>query len=123
MTIHIDTLKSLVNKVNTDLGTFCSEFSYKRKELAKLGKAPNRNFLFKYTDDSRNWAINEGGGTEIQFHLNLRDNEVGYGLGFNTQYVPYANQMSSVDYMKPYAKAFLELLEKNGTQWKNEGFD
>lgn len=121
--MNVKTLGELVYKINQDLGDFCSDFAYKRKELAHLNKSPNRNVLFKYSDTNRDWAINEGGGTEIQFHVYLRDDEIGYGLGFNTQYVPFANEMSAVEYMKPYGDAFLELLKSHRDSWKKLGFD
>jgi MoxR-like ATPase len=100
----------LVNLVNTSLGGFCNEFGIKRKELAGLGKVPKRGILFKYEDENRNWVINEGGGTEVQYHIafDTNDLEIRYGLGFNTQYVPFANKMSTVDYMQPYMFGFLK---------------
>lgn len=121
--MKFNTLKDLIESINKNLGDFCGEFAYTRKKLANLGKAPNRYSLFKYTDENRNWAINEGGGTEIQFHIYFRNKEVGYGLGFNTQYVPFANEKSPVDYMKPFGDAFLQLLTENRKEWKNQGFD
>lgn len=121
--MKFNTLKDLIESINKDLGDFCSKFAYKRKELANLGKAPNRYSLFKYADENRDWAINEGGGTEIQFHIYFRNNEVGYGLGFNTQYVPFANEKSPVDYIKPFGDAFLQLLTENRKSWKDQGFD
>lgn len=103
-------LADLVSQVNTTLGEFCDDFGSKRKELAALGKAPKRGILFKLTDQSRDWAINEGGGTELQYHIAfvVDDLEIRYGLGFNTQYVPFANEKSSVDYMRPYMFGFLK---------------
>ena len=103
-------LADLVNQVNATLGEFCDEFGSKRKELAGLGKVPKRGILFKLTDQSRDWAINEGGGTELQYHIafEVNDLEIRYGLGFNTQYVPFANEKSSVDYMRPYMFGFLK---------------
>lgn len=101
----------LVNQVNTSLGEFCNEFGLKRKELAGLGKVPKRGILFTYdTTKENDWAINEGGGTELQYHIafDTDDLEVRYGLGFNTQYVPFANKMSTVDYMQPYMFGFLK---------------
>jgi len=101
----------LVNQVNTSLGEFCNEFGLKRKELAGLGKVPKRGILFTYdTAKENDWAINEGGGTELQYHIafDADDLEVRYGLGFNTQYVPFANKMSTVDYMQPYMFGFLK---------------
>lgn len=102
-------LKDLTNQINKSLGDFCDTFRYKRKELAFLGRASTSGILFKYEDEDRDWAINEGGGIEIQYHLFLRDNLVGFGLGFNTQYVPFANKMSPIDYMSPFAKAYIQI--------------
>jgi MoxR-like ATPase len=101
----------LVNKVNAALGDFCNEFGRKRKELAGLGKVPKRGILFTYDAAKENdWAINEGGGTELQYHIAFNTDDLGirYGLGFNTQYVPFANQMSTVDYMRPFMNGFLK---------------
>lgn len=123
MTVVITSLKDLIDKINSDLGSFCKEFAYARKELAGLAKAPNRNIFFKYEDLSRDWAINEGGGTEIQYHIYLRDGELGYGLGFNAQYVPFANEKSPIEWIKPYADAFIALLEKSRFNRESLGFD
>jgi len=100
----------LVNQVNTSLGEFCNEFGLKRKELAGLGKVPKRGILFKYEDEKRDWAINEGGGTEVQYHIafNEDDEEIRYGLGFNTQTVQFKYDMSTVEYMQPYMFGFLK---------------
>lgn len=101
----------LVNIVNTTLGNFCNQFGQKRKELAHLGKLPKRGILFAYDKNKgRDWAINEGGGTEIQYHIAFDKKTLilRYGLGFNTQYVQFANAMSMVDYMKPFMKGFLK---------------
>lgn len=122
MAIIISSFKNLINKINNDLGDFCEKFAYTRKKLANLGKAPNRYILFKYEIEDRDWAINEGGGVEIQYHIYLTNGELGYGLGFNTQYVPFANGKTPIDWMKPYGDAFLTLLEKNKPQWESLGF-
>lgn len=119
------TFENLIEKINTDLADFKGKFAYKRKELAELKKAPNRKVFFKYTDSARDWAINEGGGTEIQYHLFYRDNTIGYGLGFNAQYVPYANDMSPVEYIKSFVTAYLNLSKQNNSiikKLKSEGF-
>ena len=93
------------------LGSFCNEFGSKRKELAKLGKSPKRGILFTFNKKNvgRDWAINEGGGTEIQYHIALDTNtlELRYGLGFNSQYVQFANDMAPVEYMRPFMNAFI----------------
>ncbi|MDN3606787.1 McrB family protein [Kaistella yonginensis] len=105
--MNFENLKDLVNKINNECGEFCSKFQYKRKELLGLGRIAAANQLYSYTDEERNWAINKGGGTELQYHVFLRDDLLGYGLGFNTQYVPFANDKSTVEYMEPYAKSYL----------------
>lgn len=122
MAIIISSFKDLIDKINNDLGTFCQTFAYERKKLANLGKAPNRNILFKYKKEDRDWAINEGGGVEIQYHIYLRNGKLSYGLGFNAQYVPFANDKTPIEWMKPYADAFLKLFEVNKTKWESLGF-
>lgn len=117
--MRITSFKDLIQKINNDLGDFCADFAQKRKELARLGRRP-REILFKYENEERDWAINEGGGTEIQYHIYMRDAEIGYGLGFNMQYVPFANDKSPVDWMKPYCDAFVKLYETNNDSWVNK---
>lgn len=105
----------LINQVNTDLGEFCNEFGRKRKELAGLSRAPKKGILLIYdASKKRDWAINEGGGTELQYHFAFDPSnfEVKYGLGFNTQYVPHANQMTPVDFMRPFMNGFLRYENK-----------
>jgi hypothetical protein len=109
--MKFNNIGDLVNQVNTSLGEFCNEFGLKRKELAGLGKVPKRGIFFTYdTEKEYDWAINEGGGTELQYHITFHadDLKVRYGLGFNTQYVPFANKMSTVEYMRPYMFCFLK---------------
>ena len=122
--MKISNTKELVDLVNSSLGDFCQTFAYRRKELARLGRAPARDRLFEYDENSdRDWAINQGGGTEIQFHLFVRDNMCGYGLGFNAQYVPFNNDKSPKEYMLPFAKAYMALKESEIVrQLKNSGF-
>lgn len=122
MQYKVNSLKDLIDRVNNDLGSFCYDFAYMRKSLAHLGKAPIRDRLFKYDDESRDWAINEGGGTELQFQIYMGDEKICYGLGFNTQYVPFANKKSTVDYMKPFGDAFLELSVTHRKFWEKQGF-
>jgi DNA polymerase III delta prime subunit len=101
----------IVDFVNKRLNAFADQFGTERKRLAYLGKRPKRGRLFVYDKKTkRNWAINEGGGIEIQYHLGLdiKSKIIYYGLGFNTQYVPFANQKTMVDYAKPFMNAFLE---------------
>lgn len=116
----ITSFEDLINKINNDLGEFCKTFALTRKELAHKGKSSRQDVLFKYDAQSkRNWAINEGGGTEIQYHIFMEDNDIiGYGLGFNMQYVQFKNDMSPVDYIRPYCDAFLELSKTHKDEWE-----
>lgn len=113
--MEFNNTENLINKVNDALGEFCNEFGRARKELAGLGKLPKRGVLFTYDPaKEKNWAINEGGGTEVQYHIvfDADSLEVRYGLGFNTQYVPFANEMGTVEYMKPFMDAFIKYEDK-----------
>lgn len=116
----IASFKELINQINNDLGKFCIDFAQTRKRLARLGRSPQKYILFKYDNEERDWAINEGGGTEIQYHIFMRDNEIGYGLGFNMQYVPFANDRSPIDWMKPFCDAFVKLYDINRDSWNFE---
>ena len=107
MDINNISFEKLVEKINNDLKhDFCDKFRYKRKELSNSGRASSADILFKFVDEDRDWVINEGGGKEIQY---ARQNRIGFGLGFNAQYVPFANEKSPVDYIMPFVKAFLTL--------------
>ena len=113
MDIKNSSFQQLVDQVNKDLGhDFCDRFRYARKELSQSGRASAANILFKFVNEDRGWVINEGGGVEIQYHLFYRGNTIGYGLGFNAQYVPFENDKSPVEYIKPFVKAFLFLKER-----------
>ncbi len=123
--MRITSLQELVTTVNKDLGhSFCDEFRYKRKKLGQYSRASSSGILFKLNDPNRDWVINEGGGVEVQYHMYYRNDEIGYGLGFNAQYVPFANDKSPVDYIRPFVDSILticdnkdkrlEILEQNG---------
>jgi hypothetical protein len=106
--IEFKSSEKLRQKINESLGyDWCSEFQDIRKNLADKARAATRNQLF--TSNDNNWYINEGGGTEIQYHLvcDFESMEIRYGLGFNAQYVPFNNEKSPVDYIQPFIQAFL----------------
>lgn len=126
--MKINSFTSLVKKINKDLGEFCNEFGTERKRLANLGRVPKRNQLFTFNEENqRDWAINEGGGTEVQYHLFMDTDEdlIGYGIGFNAKYVQFKNEMTPVDYIKPFVEAFISIknsdiinsLKKRGFYW------
>lgn len=121
--MNISSFKDFIAKINDDLGGFCKTFALTRKRLAGFGKSPRQDILFKYVNEDRDWAINEGGGTEIQYHIYLDNSEIGYGLGFNMQYVQYKNEKSPSEYIKPFCEAFIKILNANKTEWDASGFD
>lgn len=114
--------KQLAIQINKDLGIeFCQEFQYKRKELARISRVPDRDNLFGNIKED--WAINKGGGIEIQYHISLNDDKtIKYGLGFNCEYVPFANKMSPVEYAQPYMDAFLQLKNSVETSLPDHSF-
>lgn len=107
--LNIDSLGTLVNFINEDLSEFIIGFRKTRKVLSNKERATTSGILFKYKGDDADWAINEGGHNEIQYHIFLRDDEVGYGLGFNAQYVPFNNDKTSLELIKPFVEAFLSI--------------
>ncbi|MCG8812168.1 AAA domain-containing protein [Tenacibaculum finnmarkense] len=100
-------IKELVDLVNIELGGFCEVFQRTRKKLLSKKRINSAKSLFILNDETRDWSINEGGGTELQYHLFLRNNKIGYGIGFNTQYVPFANDYSPIEYMQPFINSYL----------------
>lgn len=70
-----DGFKSLIDQINRDLDKigFIDKFRYTRKHLAALNRSSPRGILFKYSDSHDGWAINDGGGTEVQYHIYLND--------------------------------------------------
>ncbi len=100
-------IKELVDLVNIELGGFCEVFQRTRKKLLSKKRINSAKSLFILNDETRDWSINEGGGTELQYHIFLRNNKIGYGIGFNTQYVPFANDYSPIEYMQPFINSYL----------------
>lgn len=107
--LNIDSLSNLVSFINEDLSEFIIGFRKTRKFLSNRERATTSGILFKHKGDDVDWAINEGGHNEIQYHIFLRNDEVGYGLGFNAQYVPFSNDKTSLELIKPFVDAFLSI--------------
>lgn len=101
----------LINEIHRKLGAaFISDFQYRRKELSGALRTAGRDKLFgniHETDDGW-WAINQGGGTEVQYHLSIEDDNLRYGLGFNALYVPFANDKPPVEHIRPFMSAFIK---------------
>ncbi|MGP9557883.1 McrB family protein [Psychrobacter sp. AOP7-A1-24] len=111
--IKIDSIGHLVSLINKDVGGFKKDFLIARKELVGNQKITNSQLLFKYDSEDRQWAINEGAGTEVQYHIYLSNNKIGYGLGFNTLYVRFKDEKTPIEYIKPYMDAFIALRSSN----------
>ncbi|WP_201508310.1 McrB family protein [Psychrobacter alimentarius] len=111
--IKIDSIGHLASLINRDVGNFKKDFLLARKELVGNQKITNSKLLFKYASEDREWAINEGAGTEVQYHIYLADNKIGYGLGFNTLYVRFKDDKTPIEYIKPYMDAFIALQDSN----------
>lgn len=117
------TFSELVDEINKRLGSFCNRFQYKRKELIQADRTAENNRLFGNIKED-GWAINKGGGTELQYHITIDFEEevIRYGLGFNTQYIPFANDKSMIDYMRPFMQAFLDLEPELKVEYPNYDF-
>lgn len=109
--VAIEDIGTLVEHINDDLGEFTKTFAISRKNLARMKKSPIASKLFKYEDSNRCWAINSGAGTEVQLHIYLVGNEIGYGLGFNTLYVRFKDDKTPIEYIKPFMDAFIAVRE------------
>lgn len=121
--IKIDSIGHLVNLINQDVGGLKKDFLIARKELAGNQRITNSKLLFKYDSEDREWAINEGAGTEVQYHIYLSDNKIGYGLGFNTLYVRFKEEKTPIEYIKPFMDAFTALKDSDEmTKLADRGF-
>lgn len=121
--IKIDSIGHLVNLINKDVGGLKKDFLIARKELAGNQRITNSKLLFKYDSEDREWAINEGAGTEVQYHIYLSDNKIGYGLGFNTLYVRFKEEKTPIEYIKPFMDAFTALKDSDEmTKLADRGF-
>ncbi|WP_296405701.1 hypothetical protein [Psychrobacter sp.] len=125
--ITIKNLKNLIDLVNKDVGDFKKTFAKARKALVNnLKNSPNSTVLFYYKKEDRDWSINYGGSDEIQYHLYLRANKVGFGLGVNTQSM--RSEIPALESAKPYLKALISLKDSDylnklinqGFVWENE---
>ncbi len=121
--IKIDSIGHLVSLINNDVGNLKRDFLIARKDLTGNQRITNSKLLFKYDSEDREWAINEGAGTEVQYHIYLSDNKVGYGLGFNTLYVRFKEEKTPIEYIKPYIDAFISLKDSDEiTKLADRGF-
>lgn len=121
--IKIDSIGHLVGLINQDVSGLKKDFLFARKELTGNQRITNSKLLFKYDSEDREWAINEGAGTEVQYHIYLSDNKIGYGLGFNTLYVRFKEEKTPIEYIKPFMDAFIALRDSEEiTKLAKRGF-
>ena len=105
----IPNLSTLIEYINKDLSEFIIKFRKERKFLSNKERSTTSGILFKDKGENANWAINEGGHNEIQYHISLADNKIDYGLGFNAQYVRFNNDKTSLELIKPFVDSFLSI--------------
>ena len=125
--ITFDDFQAFIIKINKDFNSeehnnFSYHFQQTRKKIFKKGSTKNNSKVFNVPKEGSDYVFHLGGSLEIQFHIFFRNNIIGYGLGFNTQYVPMANDMSMIEYTRPIANSYLSdpNLEKT---LKSKGFD
>ena len=122
--IPVHNLADFVQLINKDLREFINTFRKVRKILSNKERATSAGILFKDKGDNADWAINEGGHNEIQYHIFLREQQIGYGLGFNAQYVPFNNEKTSLELITPFVNAFLSLQDSDEVKvLKDRGFE
>lgn len=84
--IKFEKFKHLIEKIEKDLGQeFKATYRSSSKELAGLNRLPNSTIFSEFDKDESEWVYNHGGKKEIQYHIYLRDGQIGYGLGINSQ--------------------------------------
>lgn len=121
--LNINNLSALIEYINKDLSEFIIKFRKERKFLSNKERSTTSGILFKDKGEKAEWAINEGGHNELQYHIYLRENNIGYGLGFNAQYVPFNNDKTSLELIKPFVEAFLSIQNSEEIKvLKNRGF-
>src|SRR5690349_7771609 len=108
--MRFSSMTELAKQINNIIGKdFCRDFQYLRKKLKGASRATSTDMLIGNIHDDEWWAINEGGNTELQYHIFVGDESIQYGLGFNAQYVQFKNEFTPIDYIKPFMQAFLQL--------------
>ena len=121
--LKINSISHLVSLINQDVSGLKKDFLFARKELTGNQRITNSKLLFKYDSEDREWAINEGAGTEVQYHIYLSDNKIGYGLGFNTLYVRFKEEKTPIEYIRPFMNAFTALRDSEEiTKLAKRGF-
>lgn len=105
-------LDELIERINSDLRSknfqnFCFSFHHFRKIVFNKMKISHKTKVFNLPKNDANYVFHLGGSLELQLHVFLRNNLIGYGLGFNTQFVQNRENIPTIEYTEPIAKAFL----------------
>lgn len=100
--------EDLIDAINKDLKKEAMEFQYFRKKVARMGRVGGRTFLRKMGE---NFAYNQGGSKEIQFHVSNSDGSFYVGLAFNTRGHP-PDGMTNVECILPYIKSFIGKIDR-----------
>ncbi len=104
--------EALIKKIEEDLGaTFNKNFRETRKQLAGLTNLPNFIVFSEFDKDRSEWVYNRGGKKEIQYHIFLRNGQLGYGLGINSQRGAFNND-DPAEIANSFGDAFKNLLDE-----------
>lgn len=110
--MNFQNFEMLIRQIETDLGdNFIQKFREARRKFAGLTNLPNRILFSEYDKDRSEWVYNRGGKKEIQYHLYLRNGELGYGLGINSQRGTFNND-DPVKIANSFGNSFKELYTK-----------
>jgi len=120
--MNFNNISELCELIDKHIGNdFIQRFQKTYKELKSNKRLLRLRLLGNVHDDER-WAINQGGNTEIQYHISFDDNNINYGLGFSMQYVPFQSDRSPVDHLRPFIKAFFSIEKEIMTLLPNYDF-
>lgn len=120
--ISFENFKQLIDTINSSLGNeFINNFRNQRKRLKGAKRKSGKGYLLKYENSGNRWVINEGAKDEIQFHLYITDNDLGYGFGINTQRGSFYNE-DIVKEVQPYANSFISNFQDIQKSFPHYGF-
>lgn len=101
--------EDLIKNIEKDLGSeFKQNFRESRKRMAGLKKLPNSTIFSEFDNLKSEWVFNWGGKKEIQYHIYFRNQEIGYGLGINSQRGSFNND-DPAEIANSFGSSFIEL--------------
>ena len=97
--------QELVDLINNRLGQkFCREFQEQRIKLNGNSRVASNDRIFGIARND--WTINIGSESELQYHMFFKENNLGYGLGFNAQKT--INNLAPLDNVQPFINSFFK---------------